>query len=84
MVGYDKVANLARTAGISSVKATPAMALGSYDATPLEMASAYTVFTNAGQRITPLMVKSVRDPNGDVVDNYQAMRTQVLDPLSPT
>jgi penicillin-binding protein 1B len=56
------------------------MALGSYDATPLEMASAYTVFTNAGQRITPLMVKSVRDPNGDVVDNYQPMRTQVLDP----
>jgi penicillin-binding protein 1B len=80
MVGYEKVANLAREAGIVSVKATPAMALGSYDATPLEMASAYTVFTNAGQRITPLMVKSVRDPNGDVVDNYQPMKTQVLDP----
>ncbi len=28
MVGYDKVANLAKIAGISSVKATPAMALG--------------------------------------------------------
>jgi penicillin-binding protein 1B len=80
MVGYDKVANLARETGIASVKATPAMALGSYDATPLEMASAYTVFTNAGQRITPLMVKSVRDPNGDVVDNYQPLKTQVLDP----
>jgi len=80
MVGYDKVANLARIAGISSVKPTPAMALGSYDATPLEMASAYTVFTNAGQRITPIMVKSVRDPNGDVVDNYQPQKTQVLDP----
>ncbi len=74
MVGYEKVANLAREAGIASVKATPAMALGSYDATPLEMASAYTVFTNAGQRITPLMVKSVRDPNGDVVDNYQPLK----------
>jgi penicillin-binding protein 1B len=80
MVGYDKVANLAKVAGISSVKPTPAMALGSYDATPLEMASAYTVFTNAGQRITPIMVKSVRDPNGDVVDNYQPEKTQVLDP----
>jgi penicillin-binding protein 1B len=80
MVGYDKVANLAKVAGISSVKPTPAMALGSYDATPLEMASAYTVFTNAGQRITPIMVKSVRDPNGDVIDNYQPEKTQVLDP----
>ena len=80
MVGYDKVANLARMAGISSVQPTPAMALGSYDATPLEMASAYTVFSNGGLRITPIMVRSVRDPNGDVVDNYQPERTQVLDP----
>ena len=37
-VGYDKVADLARSAGIVSVKATPAMALGSYDASPLDMA----------------------------------------------
>src|SRR5438270_8340253 len=34
-VGYDKVADLAKAAGIASVKATPAMALGSYDASPL-------------------------------------------------
>jgi len=31
-VGYDKVADLAKNAGIASVKATPAMALGAYDA----------------------------------------------------
>jgi penicillin-binding protein 1B len=47
-VGYDKVADLAKSAGITSVKATPAMALGAYDATPLEMASAYTAFSNDG------------------------------------
>ena len=80
MVGYDKVAALAKAAGIMSVQPTPAMALGSYDATPMEMASAYTVFANAGTRITPLMVKSVRDPNGDVLDNYEPQKTQVLDP----
>ncbi|HEU4414772.1 MAG TPA: PBP1A family penicillin-binding protein [Candidatus Angelobacter sp.] len=80
MVGYDKVANLARLAGISSVKATPAMALGSYDATPMEMASAYTIFANEGQRITPIMVTSVRDANGDIIDNYQPQKTQILDP----
>jgi penicillin-binding protein 1B len=80
MVGYNKVAALAKAAGITSVQATPAMALGSYDATPLEMASAYTVFTNGGQRMTPVMIKSVRDPNGDVMDNYQPQRSQVLDP----
>ena len=41
MVGYNTVVNLAHRAGISEdVKATPAMAIGSYDATPLEMAGA--------------------------------------------
>lgn len=80
MVGYDKVAALARSAGIASVKATPAMALGAYDATPLEMAAAYTVFTNGGQRVTPTMLRSVRDPNGDVIENYQGQKAQILDP----
>ena len=80
MVGYDKVASLARIAGIASVRATPAMALGSYDATPMDMASAYTIFTNDGQRITPTLVRSVRDANGDIVDNFQPQKTQVLDP----
>ncbi len=61
MVGYDKVAELARAAGIASVKATPAIALGAYDASPLEMAGAYTVFANSGVRISPLMIRSVRD-----------------------
>lgn len=79
-VGYDNVANLARNAGIGSVKATPAMALGAYDATPLDMAGAYTVFANSGTRVSPTMVKSVRSAKGDVVDNFQPDSRQVLDP----
>ena len=79
-VGYNKVAAVAKAAGMASVQATPAIALGSYDATPLEMASAYMVFTNGGQRIAPQMLRSVRDPNGDVVDNFPLQKTQVLDP----
>ncbi|HLY98697.1 MAG TPA: PBP1A family penicillin-binding protein [Candidatus Angelobacter sp.] len=79
MIGYDKVASLARSAGISTVQPTPAMALGSYDATPMEMASAYTVFSNGGQRITPIMLKSVRSAGGEVLENYHPQKTQVLD-----
>ncbi len=63
-VGFEKVASLAKAAGITSVRATPAIALGAYDATPLEMSGAYTVFANGGTRLTPLMVKSVRDASG--------------------
>jgi penicillin-binding protein 1B len=79
-VGFDKVAALAKNAGILSVRGTPAIALGAYDATPLEMSAAYTVFANGGTRLSPLMVKSVRDAKGNVLDNYQTDTKDVLDP----
>jgi penicillin-binding protein 1B len=79
-VGYDKVSDLAKAAGITSVKPTPAMALGSYDATPLDMAAAYTVFANAGLRLSPLIVNSVRNAAGDVVMDFKTDKRQVLDP----
>lgn len=79
-VGYDKVADLARSAGIVSVKPTPAMALGAYDASPLDMAAAYTVFANGGLRISPLLIDSVRNAKGDVVLDFKPEKRQVLDP----
>jgi penicillin-binding protein 1B len=79
-VGYDKVADLARSAGIASVKATPAMALGSYDATPMDMAGAYTAFANNGFRISPILVNSLRNSKGDVIANFSTDRKPVLDP----
>jgi penicillin-binding protein 1B len=78
--GYDKVADLAKAAGIASVKATPAMALGSYDASPLDMAGAYTVFANNGIRLSPILLRSVRNGKGDVISNYSTDQRQVLDP----
>jgi penicillin-binding protein 1B len=78
-VGYEKVADLAKAAGIVSVKATPAMALGAYDATPMDMAAAYTVFANFGERISPTVVNSVRNANGDVVLDFKPDKRQVLD-----
>jgi penicillin-binding protein 1B len=79
-VGYDKVADLARAAGITSVKPTPAMALGAYDATPLEMAGAYTVFANQGVHLSPVAVRSVRESKGDVLEDFQTQSASVLDP----
>jgi penicillin-binding protein 1B len=80
MVGYDKVAALARNAGIASVKATPAAALGAYDASPLEMAGAYTVLANNGMHIDPLLIHSIREANGDVVEDFHNEKRPVLDP----
>jgi len=62
------------------VKATPAMALGSYDASPLDMAGAYTAFANNGVRLSPILLRSVRNGKGDVIANYNTDQRQVLDP----
>src|SRR5208337_1986700 len=78
-VGYDKVADLAKSAGIASVKATPAMALGAYDASPVDMTAAYTSFANGGVRLSPLFVNSVRNAQGDVIVNFGTERREVLD-----
>ncbi len=80
MVGYDRVAELARSVGIDSVKPTPAIALGAYDATPMEMARAYTAFANGGTLVSPAMITSIRDAQGNVLQNFAAENKSVLDP----
>jgi penicillin-binding protein 1B len=80
MVGFDRVAALARQSGIKNARGTPSMAIGSYDATPLEMAGAYTVFANKGLHIDPWMLASVRSTNGDVLTDYVPSTEQVMDP----
>jgi penicillin-binding protein 1B len=56
------------------------MALGSYDASPLDMAGAYTSFANNGVRLSPILLRSVRNGKGDVIANYNTDQRQVLDP----
>jgi penicillin-binding protein 1B len=80
MVGFDQVAALARDAGIKNARGTPAMAIGSYDATPMDMAGAYTVFANNGVHLDPWLLASVRTPTGDVITDYTPASRQVLDP----
>ena len=80
MVGYGNVAALARDAGIKSARGTPSVALGSYGATPLEMAGAYTTFANGGVRIDPWLVASVRSASGDVLNDYPPNSKPILDP----
>ena len=79
-VGFDNVAALARDSGIKKAQATPSVAIGSYGATPLDMAGAYTVFANSGVHIDPWMLASVRTPTGDVITDFTPTSKQVLDP----
>ena len=44
------------------------------------MAGAYTVFANQGVQIAPIMLRSLRTAQGDVLQNYRADSKAVLDP----
>jgi len=81
MVGFDAVVDLAKKAGLNyNIQPTPAVALGSYDVTPMEMAGAYTVFANQGVYVKPNFVSMVRSQDGrDIYNNKKEERT-VLDP----
>jgi penicillin-binding protein 1B len=79
-IGYGNVATLARSAGIVNARGTPSMAIGAYDATPLDIAGAYTVFANNGVHLTPWMLASVRNTNGDIVSDFSPEAKQILDP----
>ena len=80
MVGFNNVAALAREAGIVEARGTPAVALGAYAATPLEVAGAYTTFANAGLHIDPWMLSSVRTSTGEVLQNIQSTSKPIVDP----
>jgi len=79
MVGYDKVVQLAEAAGIPDLQPTPAMAIGSYDATPLEMEEAYSVFANQGVRLKPIFVRSVESRSGNTLETVSPEKATVLD-----
>ena len=80
MVGYENVAALARAAGITSARGTPSVAIGTYSATPIDMAGAYTVFANGGVREQPWMIASARNANGDIIADFPTTGKQVMDP----
>lgn len=80
MAGFGRVAELAREAGLNGVKGTPSVALGSYDVTPLDMASAYTVFSNGGTWVEGNFIKEIRSNSGGLIYEYKPKTKQVLDP----
>ncbi|MCX6624408.1 MAG: penicillin-binding transpeptidase domain-containing protein, partial [Acidobacteria bacterium] len=81
MVGYGAVQELAKRAGMNyNIQATPAIALGAYEVTPIEVAGAYTVFANQGTFARPNWIKYIRDDRGQGIYENKPLKRQVLDP----
>jgi penicillin-binding protein 1B len=72
MVGYPRVAALwnERVKVGGEVKPYPALALGSFEVTPLQMASAYTVLANGGLKVDPVTILGVLDSKGEDIEQH--------------
>lgn len=62
--GLARIANLSTRFGLPKPERYPALALGTEEVTPLELATAYSVFVNGGLRIYPKVIASVSEPPG--------------------
>ncbi len=78
-MNIGKVMNLANKAGFPKVdKAYPSMALGTAEATPLQVATAYTMFANLGDRVLPMPITKVTAGDGKTISAPMPDRKNVV------
>ena len=81
MVGYTRVADMAHQFGLdSSIHATPSMALGAYEMTPLEVAGGYTILANNGIRAEPMFIRTVMNTEGTALESNTSRTRRAMDP----
>jgi len=79
--GYPAVLDVARRAGLNAdIQPTPAMALGSYEVTPLEIAGAYTIFVDHGIYTKPHFINTIANGGGSQIYDSEPEHRTVLDP----
>ena len=81
-IGTETIVKMARNMGIET-KYLPndlSIALGAASLTPLEMAVAFNCFNNGGKRIIPLMIREIKDSDGNVLENRQTAQSQAMRP----
>ncbi|HEY6119329.1 MAG TPA: transglycosylase domain-containing protein, partial [Pyrinomonadaceae bacterium] len=80
-VTIGRVMSLATKAGLPKPpRVYPAMALGTSEATPLQVASAYTSFANLGTRITPNAINRITTGNGVTIAAPTPQKNEVMRP----
>lgn len=65
MIGFDKVDKLWRKMGFTfPLHDTPSLAMGTAEASILEVAVGYASFANGGMMVTPYLIESIETPDG--------------------
>jgi len=79
-IGLSRAVDFARKAGITSpINEDYTSALGSSVVTPLELTSAYATFASQGIRSEPILIKSIVDGRGAVLEAYDPQPRESMD-----
>ncbi|MGH9676168.1 MAG: transglycosylase domain-containing protein, partial [Candidatus Acidiferrum sp.] len=81
LIGYGRVVQIARQMGLgANIQPTPAVALGAYEMTPIDVAAGYTTFATIGTRAEPQFLHSVVGADGDTLEKFTPKTHAALDP----
>jgi penicillin-binding protein 1B len=80
LIGYGRVVQIARQMGLgANIRATPAVALGAYEMTPVDVAAGYTAFATVGTRAEPEFLHSVVGADGTMLEKFTPQTRTALD-----
>ncbi len=78
--GLARIANLASQFGLPKPERYPSLALGTTEATPLQLAAAYAAFVNGGRRVEPKVIAIDSEPPG--TSTFDREQPQVISPTT--
>jgi penicillin-binding protein 1A len=80
-IGVDYAIQYARNLGITSpLTPTLALALGASGVSLWELLTAYTPFSNQGERVEPYMIEKIVDRDGNIVEEHRVEPKSVISP----
>jgi len=79
LVAPQAVVDYAHRMGITTnLRAVDAIALGTSEVIPIEVAAAYSIFPNQGLWVEPFAITRIEDRFGNVLQEYTPMKKEVL------
>jgi penicillin-binding protein 1B len=81
-VGLATVSDMAGRFGLPRPAPYPALALGTTEVTPLQVAAAYAAFVNEGKMVQPTVIAGVMGSDARAEDDIPSRSTQVIRPAT--
>ncbi len=84
LVGIQAFVDFLRRLGITTSKlhAYPSICLGADDISIIEMLRAYTMFPNYGINTQPIYITKIEDRNGELIENFTPIRSEVVNEIT--